>query len=171
MSHPFFTLFPISGTLYIWKTPKEAYSSKCLVSKVKHKGCSVVVWAAILWNSVGLIITFHGRITARQYGNRLLNQVHPMIQILFPNNDAVLEDDNALTHTAGTVQSRFEEHEGEIQHLPWPAQSHYFNINEPLWSVLETRVRNRFPPSTSLKQLEDVLEEEWYKIPLETVQN
>jgi hypothetical protein len=32
-------------------------------------------------------------------------------------------------------------------------------------------VRNRFPPTTSLKQLEDVLQEEWYKIPPETVQN
>jgi hypothetical protein len=36
---------------------------------------------------------------------------------------------------------------------------------------LEIRVRNRFPPPTSLKQLEDVFQEEWYKIPLETVQN
>jgi hypothetical protein len=41
----------------------------------------------------------------------------------------------------------------------------------PLCSVLETRARNRFPPPTSLKQLEDVLQEEWYKIPLQTVQN
>jgi hypothetical protein len=32
-------------------------------------------------------------------------------------------------------------------------------------------VRNRFPSPTSLKQLEDVLQEEWYKIPLDTVQN
>ena len=38
---------------------------------------------------------------------------------------------------------------------------------EPLWSVLETRVRNRFPPS-SLNQLE---EEEWYSISLETIQS
>jgi hypothetical protein len=45
------------------------------------------------------------------------------------------------------------------------------NIAEPLWSVLETRVRNRFPFPTSLKQPEDVLQEEWYKIPLEMVQN
>jgi hypothetical protein len=36
---------------------------------------------------------------------------------------------------------------------------------------LEIRVRNRLPPPTSLKQLEDVLQEEWYKISLETVQN
>jgi hypothetical protein len=37
-------------------------------------------------------------------------------------------------------------------------------------SILETRVRNRFPPQTILKQLEDVIEE-WYKIPLEALQN
>jgi hypothetical protein len=32
------------------------------------------------------------------------------------------------------------------------------------------RVTNRFPTPSSLKQL-DVLQEEWYRIPLETVQN
>jgi hypothetical protein len=42
------------------------------------------------------------------------------------------------------------------------------NINEPLWSVLETTVRHRSPPPTSLKQLEDVIQEEWYKILLDT---
>jgi hypothetical protein len=45
------------------------------------------------------------------------------------------------------------------------------NVDEPLWSVLETTVRNRFPPPTSLKQPQGVLQEEWCKIPLETVQN
>jgi hypothetical protein len=84
--------------------------------------------------SVGHIITLHGRITAKEYVDRLGNQVYPMIQTLFPNNDAVFQDDSALIHTAATVQSWFEEHEGELQHLPWPSQS-------PLRSVLETRVR------------------------------
>jgi hypothetical protein len=32
-------------------------------------------------------------------------------------------------------------------------------------------VRNTFPPPTSQKQLEDVIQEEWYTIPLDTVQN
>jgi hypothetical protein len=88
-----------------------------------------------------------------------------MIQALFPNNYAVFQD------AAGIVQSWFEGHKGELQHLPWPAQSPDLNIIEPLWSVFETRVRNRFPDPTSLKQLEDVLQEEWYKIPLEKDQH
>jgi hypothetical protein len=94
-----------------------------------------------------------------------------MIQMLFLNSDAVFQDDNAPTHTAGTVQSCFEEHEGELQHLLCLVQSLHLKIIEPFWSVLETKVRNRFPPPISLKQLKDVLQEEWYTILMETVQN
>jgi hypothetical protein len=108
---------------------------------------------------VGPIITLHDCITAMDYldVDKLGNQVYPMIQTLFPNNDAVFQDDNAQIHTAGTVQSWFEDLEGELQHLPWPAKSQDLNIIEPLWPALETRVRNRLLPPTSLKQLEDVL--------------
>jgi hypothetical protein len=59
---------------------------------------------------------------------RLGNQVHHIIQTLFLNNDAVIQDDNVHVHTAGTVQSWFDEHEGKPQHLPWPAQSPHLNI-------------------------------------------
>jgi hypothetical protein len=64
--------------------------------------------------------------------------------MLFPNNVAVFQDDIAPLHTAGGVQS---------------------------WSVLETGLWNRFPPPTSLKQLENVLQEEWYAFLLGVVEN
>jgi hypothetical protein len=32
--------------------------------------------------------------------------------------------------TAKTVQSWFEKHEDELQHLPWPAQSQHLDISE-----------------------------------------
>jgi transposase len=92
-----------------------------------------------------------------------------MIQTLFTNKDAVFQDGFHVS-TAGTVQSWIEEHEDE-HHVPLPAHSSHLNAIETHWSVLETRVKNRFPPPKSLKQLEDVLQEEWYKIPLETVQS
>jgi hypothetical protein len=38
-------------------------------------------------------------------------------------------------------------------------------------SLLENRVRNRIPHPTSQKHFEDVLQEEWYEIPPETVHN
>jgi hypothetical protein len=61
------------------------------------------------------------------------NQVHPMVQTSFPNNDAVFQDDSAPIHTVDTLQSWFEKNEGELQHLPRPAQSANLNIIEKHW--------------------------------------
>jgi hypothetical protein len=58
--------------------------------------------------------------------------MHPMIQTLFPNNDAVSPDNNTPIQTAGTVQSWFEEHEGELQQLPWSTRSPDLNTIETL---------------------------------------
>jgi hypothetical protein len=44
-------------------------------------------------------------------------------------------------------------HEDELQHRPWEAQSLHLDTTEPLWSVLETRMRKRFPPPTLIEQL------------------
>jgi hypothetical protein len=71
----------------------------------------MMVWAAISWYNI------HGRITAREYVDKLSNQVH-CIQTLFLNNDVISQDDNVPIHTAATVQSWFEEYEGELQHHP-----------------------------------------------------
>jgi hypothetical protein len=95
----------------------------------------------------------------------LVNQVHPTVQ-MFPNNDVICEDDHLCmhihthTHSAGSVQSWFDEHEDAFQHLLWPAQLPDLTIIKLLWSVLESTVRSIFPPTSSLKQLEDVLLEE-----------
>jgi hypothetical protein len=106
-----FALFPASGRVYIWRIPKGAYNPECLLPIVKRGRGSVMVWAAISWYTILL----H---TARGYVDKLGNQMDPMIQTLFPNNDTVSQDDDATIHTTGTVQSWFEEHEGELQHLP-----------------------------------------------------
>jgi hypothetical protein len=99
----------------------------------------------VIQYSIVPIINLNGRITAREYVDRLSNQVHPMIQTLFPNNNAIFQEDNTRFRIVGTIQLWFEEHEGEHQHLLWPTQSPVFNTTEPLWSLLKTTVRNRFP--------------------------
>lgn len=166
-----FTLFPTSGRVYVWRTPSQAYDTDCLLPRVKHGGGSVMIWAAISWYSTGPMVTLHGRITAKDYVTILGDQVHPMVQYLFPNGDAVFQDDRAPVHTAHIVQDWFCEHEDELSHLPWPPQSPDLNIIEPLWSTLERKVRDRYPPPSSLPDLASILQEEWYKIPLQTIQD
>jgi len=103
-----------------------------------------MILVAISWCFAGSKFTANGQNTASDYMDILDNQVHPMVQMLFPNNDAVFQDISLPIHTARCVQSWFEKHEDALQHLPWPAQSPDINIIKPLWSVLESRVRSRF---------------------------
>jgi hypothetical protein len=109
---------------------------------------SVMVWAAISWYTILLVPLLY---FIADYVDRSSTQVHP---IIFPN-DPVSKQMQAFTQL----------------HFPWPPQSPDLNMTEQLWSVLETRGRSRFLPVRSLKQLEDVPQEEWYNIPLQTVQN
>jgi hypothetical protein len=67
-------------------------------SETQGKFCGGFSSNIVVQYIVGPIITFHGRITAREYVDRLGSQVHPVIQTLLTNN-------NAHIHTAGTVQS------------------------------------------------------------------
>jgi hypothetical protein len=51
----FFTLFPTSQRVYVWRTPKQTYYPGCLVPTVEHGGGSVMVWAAVSWYSIVLV--------------------------------------------------------------------------------------------------------------------
>ena len=79
-------------------------------------------WAAISWYSAGPIITLNGQIAVSDYMDIIGNQAHLLIQMLFPNSNAVFWDDSSFIHTARSVLSWFEEHEDALQHLTWPAQ-------------------------------------------------
>jgi hypothetical protein len=85
-----------------WGTPKKSIMPG---SNSETRGGSVMVWEVVSWYSVGPIntMTLHGRITARKYVDRSGNQVHHMIQMLFLNNSAVFQDNNAPNHTVGTA--------------------------------------------------------------------
>ena len=52
-----------------------------------------MIWAAISWYSAGPIDTLSGQITASDYVDISGTQLHPMVQTLFPNNEAIFQED------------------------------------------------------------------------------
>jgi hypothetical protein len=125
-------LFPILGRVYAWRTLKEAYNPKCLVPTVKHGGGSGMIWAVTSRYSAGHTITLNGRNTVSDYVDILGNQVHPVVQVFFPDNDAIFQEDDSPKHTVRRIESWFEDHEDSLRHLHWPAQSPPLNITESL---------------------------------------
>jgi hypothetical protein len=65
-----FTLVPSSGSVYVWRTPKEAYNLEFLVPAVKHRVGSVMVWAAISWFSILLVLLLPFMAKLRQGSTR-----------------------------------------------------------------------------------------------------
>ena len=45
--------------------------------------------------SAGPVLTLNGQITASDYVDILGSQVHPIVQVLFPNNDAIFKDNDS----------------------------------------------------------------------------
>lgn len=164
-----FSLFQTTGRVYVWRTPKEAFAPECLVPTVKHGGGSLMVWGAISWRGLGPLVTLHGKVQAAHYVDILGDQVHPFVQTSFPGECPLYQDDNAPIHRAKIVQEWFAEHEGEVGHLSWPPQSPDLNIIEHLWGYLESKLRHRFPPPSTISALETALHEEWLHIPLKVV--
>ncbi|GBM65664.1 hypothetical protein AVEN_217654-1 [Araneus ventricosus] len=80
-----------------------------------------------------------------------------MLQTLFPGERPLFQDDNAPLNTACCVQTWLDEHDDEVEHLTWCPQPPDLNIIEPLWGFLENKVRARFPPPSTLPELETAL--------------
>ncbi|GFX96983.1 transposable element Tc1 transposase [Trichonephila clavipes] len=132
-------------------------------------------WPKKIWTGLnrlrglGPLVTLHGKVKAAHYVNILGDRVHPFVQTSFPGECPLYQDDNALIHTAKIVQEWFAEHEGEVGRLDWPPQSPDLNIIEHLWGYLESKLRARFPPPSTISALETALHEEWLHIPLQVV--
>ncbi|GFW78590.1 transposable element Tcb1 transposase [Trichonephila clavipes] len=67
-------------------------------------GGDILAW------SLGPLVTLHGKVKAAHYVNILGDQVHPFVQISFPGECPLYQDDNAPIHTAKIVQEWFVEH-------------------------------------------------------------
>ena len=51
----------------VWRTPKEKYDKKCLVSRVKHGGGgNAKVWGCFAWNGLGNLVFSNGNMTIIQ---------------------------------------------------------------------------------------------------------
>ncbi|KFM63573.1 Transposable element Tcb1 transposase, partial [Stegodyphus mimosarum] len=79
-----FTLFQMTGRIYVWRTPKEEFYPECLLLTVKHGDGAIMVWGVISWHGFGSFVILHGRITSNHYLSILADHVHPFVQTVFP---------------------------------------------------------------------------------------
>uniref|UniRef100_A0A3P8ZVN0 Uncharacterized protein n=1 Tax=Esox lucius TaxID=8010 RepID=A0A3P8ZVN0_ESOLU len=57
--------------VYVWRKPKNAFSPQCVLPTVKNSGVSVMVWAAISWESFTRLQCIHCFVMIFQYSRMI----------------------------------------------------------------------------------------------------
>ncbi|GFX38001.1 DDE_3 domain-containing protein [Trichonephila clavipes] len=152
--------------MHVWRKPAQAYDRYCPLPTVKHGGGSVMIWAAVLWFSVGPIVTLKGRITEEKYREILVDQVHPVMQTLFPAGDGIFHDEIMHLSLQRVMSSNGLMNTRMMLNMHFGPLSPDLEIIEPLWSILVF--------NTELISSTDIsprIFKEWYSIHLNTIQH
>ncbi|GBM81412.1 hypothetical protein AVEN_250806-1 [Araneus ventricosus] len=121
-------------------------------------------------HALGPLILVEGTLNSCAYLSIVADQVHPYMATVYPANNDVFQLDNATYHVSKIVRAWLEEHDEELQLLPWPQNSTDFNPCENMWKYLDRHIRQKDPPSRNIHDLRDALLFSWSQMPVSTFQ-
>ena len=148
----------------VYRKRNEAFKEKNSVPTVKHGGGSQMFWGCFAASGTGCLDFVYGIMKSEDYQIMLERNVGPSVRKLgFRQRSWVFQQDNDPKHTSKSTQKWFKTKRWRV--LKWPAMSPDLNPIEHLWRDLKTAVGRRHP--SNLRHLEQLVKQEWSKIPLE----
>lgn len=163
-----FTLYQNDAHIKVWRQPKEKYAVDCLVPTYKHGGGGIMVWGCFVNNRPGPLVRVEGKLDASGYIEILEKNLLPFMSNL-EQITYIFQEDNAPIHTAKKAAEWKDEN--MIVSLPWPAQSPDLNPIEHVWDRLERGIRQRTTPPKNIHELAVAVEEEWFKLDSNFLEN
>ncbi|KAJ4431885.1 hypothetical protein ANN_20491 [Periplaneta americana] len=112
------------------------------------------------------LVSIEGNMTAAVYENNILQ---PIVSGFAETvgEGFTLQDDNARSHHAHSVQRYLVEH--GIRRMDWPACSPDMNCIEHAWSFLRRAISNRPHHPLTIQELRNAALEEWDNLPQESL--
>ena len=162
-----FTLFENDGPDRVWRENGTRYNIENLTPTVKHGGGGIMVWGCFSGKGLGPLVKVEGKMNRLDYINILENNLLPFIRSKHYKQPYAFQDDNAPVHTAKDVKNWIIQKRVKVL-SDWPSQSPDLNPIEHLWNELKRRRCKRTIHPKNLWELEEILQEEWRKIPSET---
>ncbi|ORD99267.1 TCB2 [Hepatospora eriocheir] len=134
---------------------------------VKYGKGSIMIWGCFSYEGVGRIEIIKGNITALYYTKILNKNLFKSVDELSISDNYIFQQDNDPKHKAALTNEFFDKNNVEV--LNWPSQSPDMNPIENLWYYLKIQVHKRKPKN--LKELEEFVVDDWFKIPQEMCKN
>ena len=155
-------LFGSDGFKHVWRCPGEKYKDKCVIPTVKHGGGNVMVWGCMSGAGAGELHFIEGNINSNMYCEILQQSMIPFLRKL--GWRTVFKQDNDPKHTSKTTTALLKKLRVKV--MDWPNMSPDLNPIEYLWGILKRKVE--VCKVSNIRQLRDVVMEEWKSIPLAT---
>ena len=148
----------------VWRGHNERYDSKCTIGTLKHDK-KIMVWGCFAAKGVGKLYRVQGIMNKEQYHKILQYCLFPSAELLFGNEDWVLQQDNDPKHTAiinkNYVATKVAN--GICRTFEWPSQTPDLNPIENLWSILDWECSHR--TVNNEEELFNELQEAWKALP------
>ena len=141
----------------MWRRPGEEYKDKC----VMHGGRNVMVWGCMSAAGVRELHFIEGNMN-NMHCEILQQSMIPSLQKL--GCRAVFQHDNEPNHTSKTTTALLKRLRVKV--MDWPSMSPDLNPIEHLRGILKRKVEVH--KISNIRQLRDVVMEEWKRIPVVT---
>ena len=153
-----------NGRIQEYRRRNERFASPCVQEVESYGGGSVMMWAAISYDSKTELVHALGNLTDVRYRDKILQ---PHLMHVIDRQRRLFQQDNARPHTARVTMDYLEQN--NINIIPWPSESPYLNPIEHLCDHLDKHVLQRQHPLQALGQLRQMLQQEWRIIPRNNV--
>ncbi|ORD98750.1 TCB1 [Hepatospora eriocheir] len=160
-------LFGSDGMVYLRRPRGFRGKENFMTPTVKHGKGSIMVWGCFSYEGVGRIEIIKGNMIALYYTKILNRNLFKSVDELSISDNYIFQQDNDPKHKAALTNEFFDKNNVEV--LNWPSQSSDMNPIENLWHYLKIQVHKRKPKN--LKELEEFVVDEWFKIPQEMCKN
>ncbi|GFX12104.1 DDE_3 domain-containing protein [Trichonephila clavipes] len=87
-------------------------------------------WRMSSWHCMGYLICVDELLNAQEYLRIIVDQVYPILLMVYSDKNGYFQQDNASCHVAGIVCRWFSEHIRHLTLLSWPAQPSDLNPGE-----------------------------------------
>lgn len=162
-------LWKPDGRGRVYRRSGEPFAECNLAQNVSFGGGSIMLWGGISWESRTELVEVNLRMNADWYIRNIIEEhVLPYAGFIGYDN-FVLMHDNARAHAARTVIQYLQD--VGIEALDWPPMSPDANPIEHLWDILKRHIRARNPAPNSIAELRIAAQEEWNRIPQETIKD
>ena len=145
----------------------EALNPEYTIHKQAHP-VKVNVWACFAASGQGFIYIFNENLNGKLYNKIVRENVPASADRVLPEGvQRYFLQDNAPTHNSDEVKQTL--FNAGIIKMEFPPYSPDLNPIENLWSILARRVEKQ--TAETMEELQDIVEDEWNKIEVETLQN